>query len=133
VSGGEQQYRVDLYWLPIPRCKPGQRFAPSTLRLLAYFLVTRAWGPAWDPTRPRRAQDGWEEHAAFMDELVDDGFVILGGPVGDVETGRAVNLVEAESEEAVRERLASDPWPEELLMIERVEPWTLWLRSGRAL
>ncbi|HEX2111620.1 MAG TPA: hypothetical protein VHF67_08710 [Gaiellaceae bacterium] len=100
---------------------------------MAYFLVTRAWGPAWDPTRPRRAQDGWEEHAAFMDELVDEGFVILGGPVGDVETGRAVNLVEAESEEAVRERLASDPWPEELLMIERVEPWTLWLRSGRAL
>jgi hypothetical protein len=95
--------------------------------------VTRAWGPAWDPTRPRRAQDGWEQHAAFMDELVQEGFVILGGPVGDVETGRALNLVEAESEEAVRERLASDPWPEELLMIEQVERWTLWLRSGRAL
>jgi hypothetical protein len=68
-----------------------------------------------------------------MDELVQEGFVILGGPVGDVETGRALNLVEAESEEAVRERLASDPWPEELLMIEQVERWTLWLRSGRAL
>jgi hypothetical protein len=96
-----------------------------------YFLVTRAWGPAWDPARRRREQDGWDEHAAFMDRLVEEGFVILGGPVGDVETGSALNLVEAESEEAVRDRLADDPWPEELLRIERIEPWTIWLRSSR--
>ncbi len=67
-----------------------------------YFLVTRAWGPAWDPARPRRAQDGWEKHAAFMDALADEGFVVLGGPVGDVETGRALVVVRAESEDAVR-------------------------------
>jgi uncharacterized protein YciI len=103
-----------------------------SLTLPDYFLVTRAWGPAWDPNRPRRGQDGWDEHAAFMDALVDDGFVVLGGPVGDVETGPALLVVEAESEEAVRERLAADPWPEDLLTIERIEPWTIWLRSGRA-
>jgi hypothetical protein len=94
-----------------------------------YFLVTRAWGPAWDPSRARREQRGWDEHAAFMDALVADGFVVLGGPVGDVETGRALLVVRAESEEAVRERLAGDPWPEDLLTIESVEPWTVWLRS----
>jgi hypothetical protein len=105
--------------------------AAARLGLLPYFLITRAWGPAWDPTRPRREQDGWDEHAAFMDSLVDEGFVVLGGPVGDVETGKAVNLVEAESEEAVRRRLADDPWPEDLLAIESVEPWTLWLRAER--
>ncbi len=93
-----------------------------------YFLVTRAWGPAWDRTRPRRGQDGWDEHAAFMDALVDEGFVELGGPVGDVDTGRALLVVRAESEEAVRERLAADPWPAELLTIESVEPWSVWLR-----
>jgi uncharacterized protein YciI len=93
-----------------------------------YFLVTRAWGPAWDPTRPRRGQDGWDEHAAFMDALVDEGFVVLGGPVGDVDTGRALLVVRAESEEAVRERLAADPWPAELLTIESAEPWSVWLR-----
>jgi uncharacterized protein YciI len=112
----------------------GHRFDPGTLhRLPGYFLVTRAWGPAWDPARPRRAQDGWDEHAAFMDTLVEDGFVLLGGPVGDVETGQALLVVEAESEEAVRERLADDPWPLELLTIERIEPWSVWLRSSRAL
>jgi uncharacterized protein YciI len=94
-----------------------------------YFLVTRAWGPAWDPARPRRGQDGWREHAAFMDALVAEGFVVLGGPVGDVDTGHAVLAVRAESEEAVRERLAADPWPQELLTIEDVEPWSVWLRA----
>jgi len=109
-----------------------RRFDPGTLGLVPYFLVTRAWGPAWDASRPRREQDGWDEHAAFMDRLVEEGFVILGGPVGeDTETGRAINLVEAESEEAVRRRLADDPWPEELLATERIEPWTIWLRSAR--
>ena len=95
-----------------------------------YFLVTRAWGPAWDPARPRRGQDGWDVHAAFMDALVDEGFVVLGGPVGDVDTGRALVVVQAESEAAVRERLAGDPWPEELLATESVERWSIWLGAG---
>jgi hypothetical protein len=30
-------------------------------------------GPSWDPSRERRAQDGWDAHAEFMDELVDEG------------------------------------------------------------
>ena len=92
-----------------------------------YYLVERAKGPAWDHTRPRREQDGWDEHAAFMDALVEEGFVVLGGPVGDLDTGHAVLVVHAESEDAVRERLAGDPWPEELLTIESIEPWSLWL------
>jgi uncharacterized protein YciI len=64
-----------------------------------------------------------------MDALTEEGFVVLGGPVGDVDTGRALLVVRAASEEAVRERLAADPWPETLLTIESVEPWTVWLRS----
>ncbi len=64
-----------------------------------------------------------------MDALVEEGFVVLGGPVGDVDTGRALLVVQAASEEAIRKRLADDPWPEELLTIESIEPWCVWLRS----
>jgi hypothetical protein len=46
------------------------------------FAVRLVHGPNWDPRRPIRGQDRWDEHAAFMDGLVDDGFIILGGPVG---------------------------------------------------
>jgi hypothetical protein len=37
-----------------------------------YYLVTQEWGPAWDSSRARREQAGWDEHAAFMDALVED-------------------------------------------------------------
>jgi uncharacterized protein YciI len=94
-----------------------------------YFLVTRVWGPAWDPTKSRREQDGWDEHGAFMDALVAEGLVVLGGPVGEVDTGPTLQVVAAGSEAEVRARLAEDPWPEELLRTESVEPWTVWLRA----
>ena len=32
-----------------------------------------------------------------MDALVEDGFVVLGGPVGDVDSGRALLVVRAEA------------------------------------
>ena len=67
-----------------------------------------------------------------MDALVEEGFIVLGGPFGDVDSGPALLVVQAESVEAVRERLAADPWPEELLTIERIDPWWVWLRSDRA-
>jgi hypothetical protein len=49
------------------------------------FAVTMESGANWDSSRSRRQQDGWDEHAAFMDGLVDEGFVVLGGPIGDGE------------------------------------------------
>jgi uncharacterized protein YciI len=89
------------------------------------FAVTNLHGPAWDPTRGLREQDAWDEHAAFMDGLVDDGFVLLGGPLG---ADRALLVVDASSEEEVRERLARDPWtPMRVLGVERVEPWEILL------
>jgi uncharacterized protein YciI len=95
-----------------------------------YFLVKRAHGPSWDASRLRREQDGWDAHAAFMDELVDDGFVVLGGPVGEGDGHSALLVVEAEREADVRARLADDPWGEDMLTTESVEPWTIFLRGS---
>jgi hypothetical protein len=52
---------------------------------MAFFVLTMVNGPRYDRSRARREQDGWDEHATFMDGLVEAGFVILGGPVGDGE------------------------------------------------
>ena len=93
------------------------------------FLVTlRRSGPAYDHSKPLEAQAGWEAHAAFMDGLVDDGFIVLGGPLGDEV--RTAHAVEAESEEAIRARLARDPWAGTHLLVEAIEPWTIRL-DGR--
>jgi len=95
------------------------------------FLVMRhRSGPQWDPSRPLEEQSDWPAHAAFMDELVDTGFVILGGPLADEH--RVVLAVDAESENAVHAMLARDPWTETHLRTESVEPWSIRL-DGRNL
>ena len=94
------------------------------------FLVTlRRSGPRWDPSRPLDQQEDWPAHAAFMDGLVEDGFIVLGGPLADEH--RVILAVEAASEAEVRATLARDPWSETHLVVASVEPWTIRL-DGRA-
>jgi hypothetical protein len=64
-----------------------------------------------------------------MDSLVDDGFLVLGGPLADEI--HVAHVVEADSEEAVRETLARDPWYESLLRIDSVDAWTIRLDGRR--
>jgi len=96
---------------------------------MANFAVTMEHGPRWDAARGIRDQDGWPAHAAFMDALVDNGFVIIGGPL---DTGQPLLAVEAPHEQAVRDRLAADPWAlSGLLLVGSVQPWSLWLDSRK--
>jgi uncharacterized protein len=95
-----------------------------------YYLVRQARGPAWNHARLRRNQDGWDEHAAFMDALTEEGVVILGGPVGEGDGEDALLVVDVESEAAIRARLADDPWANGMLTIKSVEPWSVWLRAA---
>jgi uncharacterized protein YndB with AHSA1/START domain/uncharacterized protein YciI len=94
------------------------------------FLVTTVHGPAWDRTVPIRQQAGWDAHAAFMDLLVADGFLLIGGPLEDgVHTAL---VVVAKSEFDVRRRFAKDPWAlAGMLTLESVRPWRIWLGVGR--
>ena len=73
---------------------------------MSSFLVTRERGPAWDHSRSMTDQVAWPEHAAFMNLLVDEGFVVLGGPVGEGE--RVLLVVSADSEAAIRRRIEAD-------------------------
>lgn len=73
-----------------------------------------------------REQEGWQEHARFMNALVDDGLILLGGPVeGDRET---LLVFKSLSREAVLERLAHDPWARNgMLTVTSIENWTILL------
>lgn len=97
--------------------------------MTTYFVVERRIGPEWDPSQPLEGQSGWLGHAAFMDGLVDDGFVMLGGPLADER--RVVLVVEAASESEVRAVLGRDPWSGTHLVVESVDEWTIRL-DGRA-
>jgi hypothetical protein len=63
-----------------------------------------------------------------MDGLVDDGFIVLGGPVGDGE--QSLHVVEAADQNEIVARLAQVPRAEaRLLQIGSIETWALWLDS----
>ena len=57
------------------------------------------------------------------------GFVVLGGPLADEH--RVVLVIEADSEDAVRETLARDPWDQTHLRIDTIDGWTIRLDGRR--
>ena len=93
------------------------------------WLVRRRRGGPWDWSRGLREQDGFEEHAEIMDRWVDEGFILLGGPVeGDKEV---VHVVDADSEDAIRTKLNEDNWTQDAkLETVSIEGWTILL-DGR--
>ena len=91
--------------------------------------VVRERGPAWDRAVPLREQELWPEHASYMDALVAEGFIVLGGPLADGE--RVLFAVRAQDEGAIHKRFAGDPWSKRSLLITvSIDPWTILL-DGR--
>jgi uncharacterized protein YciI len=74
------------------------------------FVVISSAGPKRDLSKGTRQQPLWDEHAAFIDQLVAEGFVLMGGPLVD-EDG-AMLIVNADEENEVREKLKNDPLDE---------------------
>jgi uncharacterized protein YciI len=96
---------------------------------MPFFAVIRERAAAWDWSRPIEGQDGWDEHAQYMDELVDQGLIILGGPLR--EGDRVLFAIEADSVDTVRARFDADPWtPTAHLSTASIEPWHVRL-DGR--
>jgi uncharacterized protein YciI len=95
-----------------------------------FHVVLLRSGPEYDHSRPLEEQSGWSAHAAFMDALVAEGFIVLGGPLADER--RVVHAVEAESEAAIRATLALDPWSGTHLRVDTIEPWTIRLDGRHA-
>jgi uncharacterized protein YciI len=61
-----------------------------------------------------------------MDRLVDEGFIVLGGPLEDER--EVLHVVRAESKEAIHARLAEDNWTRNgMLETVSVEGWTILL------
>jgi uncharacterized protein YciI len=92
------------------------------------FAVLLTHGAAYLRGTPLEAQPDWTAHAAFMDALADEGFVVLGGPLET--TDDVLLIVRAESPADIADRLAADPWHrQDLLRISRIAPWTIRLGS----
>jgi hypothetical protein len=92
------------------------------------FAVLRSRGPEWDDSNPLEGQAEWVGHATFMDGLFDEGVAALVGPLEG--TRDSLIIVRATSESEVMDRLASDPWSRNgLLVTKQVSRWQLRLGS----
>jgi uncharacterized protein YciI len=90
------------------------------------FAVTRTRGTNWKPGCPLEEQEEWASHAAFMDALQAQGFVVFGGPLEG--TPDVLLIIRAEDAEEIHSRLAVDSWTRNgLLLTMRVAPWTIRL------
>ena len=90
------------------------------------FIVISTAGPNRDLSRGTREQPMWDQHAAFIDELVENGFIRLGGPL--IDEGGAVLVVGAEDEADVRERLKGDPWYRHgILHLSSIKRWQIFI------
>jgi uncharacterized protein YciI len=88
--------------------------------------VLNARGPQWDHAKSMEQHDGWRAHADFMNALMAEGFIVLGGPLEG--TGDVLLIVRAESETEATARLAPDVWMLNGLLQRRwIAPWTLRL------
>lgn len=94
------------------------------------FAAISAVGPNRDPSKQVREQPLWDEHAEFIDQLVEKGFISMGGPLLD-ECGMpqgALLIVKAEDVSEVREKLKNDPWFEKgILKLESVTRWEIFI------
>jgi hypothetical protein len=94
------------------------------------FLAFSSAGPNRDLSKDTRGQPFWDEHAAFIDRLVADGFILMGGPLideGGMPQG-ALLIVNAEDENEVREKLKNDPWfTQGILKLESIRRWQIYI------
>jgi len=92
------------------------------------FLVFRDPGSSWVEGRHTRRQPLWDEHAAFMDRLFEEGRVVLGGPYTDCS--RALVIVEARDRDEAVALFDDDPWTTaKILGVGEVVEWTIYLDS----
>ena len=91
---------------------------------MARWVIRVQRGGPWDWSKDMRLQKGWDEHAAYMDGIFDEGFLLLAGPLeGDKYT---LWVVEADDEKEIQRRMKEDPWSATgMLTPVQIERWTV--------
>ena len=101
---------------------------------MSYFAVIREAGPAWHDGGIFE-QPAVAEHAAFMNTLADQGFVLFGGPLAGTEHGRVRVLLIVERRQTRTRSTAASPTtpgsPTEQLVTVSIEPWKILVGAER--
>ena len=94
---------------------------------MTVFAVTRTRGPGYRADLTLEQQRDWRAHAEFMNGLLREGFIAIGGPLEG--TDDVLLIVRAADAQEIERRFAADPWSGDLLTIKQIVPWNLRLGS----
>ena|SRR5947209_8314613 len=100
---------------------------------MSTFAVVREAGPGW-AAGGIYEQPTVNDHAAFMNRLGDEGFVLAAGPLAGTECGRVrvLMIADAEDEAEIHRRLTDDPWVQTgQLVTASIEPWRILVGTAR--
>lgn len=91
------------------------------MRVLVRFRA----GPTWE-SGPPEEQPGWDEHAAFVDDLVERRIMVMGGPFADY-SGTTI-VLERVSEDEARELIQPDPFiGNGVFELDDVRAWNIYV------
>lgn len=101
---------------------------------MSLFAVIREAGPSWTDGKGAFEQPAVNDHAAYLNVLASEGFVLFAGPLDGSEHDRirVLLIADAGSDTDVRRRLADDPWERTRRVVTTsVEPWNLLVGAER--
>ena len=92
---------------------------------VARVVVRWKAGPTWTSGAVDEQPD-WDEHAAYVDDLVERGIFVMGGPLAD-QSG-SLSLFENVTEQEARELIAEDPFVVNgVFELEEVRAWNVFV------
>lgn len=90
------------------------------------FILLFDPGPNWDDAKEIEKQNYWNEHVKFVDDLFEQGKVVITGPIVDYD--RIVIIYEAQNESEIRITFKDDPFLKNgILFLESVMEWKVRL------
>jgi uncharacterized protein YciI len=91
-------------------------------RVIVRFVA----GPAWERGEPVREQPGWDAHAEWVDALVEQGTMVMGGPFTD-NLGTMILLEGVDEADAAR-LVATDPFIHNgVFVLDEIREWTIFV------
>jgi uncharacterized protein YciI len=95
-----------------------------TLKAARVVVRWRA-GPEWTTGGPED-QAGWDEHAEFIDGLIERGIFVMGGPYAD--NSGSHTLLEGVTADEARELVLQDPFVANgVFVLEDVRAWNVYV------
>ena len=103
----------------------GRRCGGRDATMSKTFVVLSSADLQRDSAKGTREQPLWDEHARFIEGIID-GFIIMGGPFED--EGGSMLIVRAEHEAEVSEKLKPDPWYiHGILHLQSIRQWDIFI------